>query len=192
MSSFAQYPTEREWDARLMIERSKAIKSPSIHYHLAGTKKVQQELARDGVLERFVKEEDKRKAIRSMFTGLYPLDKVGQGFFPCVGIGNHKLNFDPNLTLQSDKGDKAYEMAMKNPSRFVVKPQREGGGNNVYGDEIVPFLEKIRDSSERDAYILMDRIYPPKTTNYMVRPGWTEPKMTEVISELGIFGYIIG
>ena len=59
-----------------MIERSKAIKSPSIHYHLAGTKKVQQELARDGVLERFVKEEDKRASIMSMFTGLYPLDKV--------------------------------------------------------------------------------------------------------------------
>jgi len=81
-----QYPTEREWDARLMIERSKAIKSPSIHYHLAGTKKVQQELALNGVLERFVKEEDKRSAIKSMFTGLYPLDK-------------------------SDEGDKAYEIA---------------------------------------------------------------------------------
>ena len=59
-----------------MIERSKAIKSPSIHYHLAGTKKVQQELARYGVLERFVKEEDKRASIKSMFAGLYPLDKV--------------------------------------------------------------------------------------------------------------------
>ena len=35
-----QYPSEREWGARLMMERSKAIKSPSIHYHLAGTKKV--------------------------------------------------------------------------------------------------------------------------------------------------------
>ena len=30
----------REWDARLMMERSLALKSPSIHYHLAGTKKV--------------------------------------------------------------------------------------------------------------------------------------------------------
>ena len=29
-----------EWDARLMMERSLALKSPSIHYHLAGTKKV--------------------------------------------------------------------------------------------------------------------------------------------------------
>ena len=37
-----------------MIERSLAIKSPTIHYHLAGTKKVQQALADPGVLERFV------------------------------------------------------------------------------------------------------------------------------------------
>lgn len=35
-----QYHSEAEWEARLTVERSKAIKSPSIHYHLAGTKKV--------------------------------------------------------------------------------------------------------------------------------------------------------
>lgn len=34
------YPTMREWDIRLLIERSRAIKCPSIQYHLAGTKKV--------------------------------------------------------------------------------------------------------------------------------------------------------
>jgi hypothetical protein len=83
-------------------------------------------------------------------------------------------------------------MALKTPSRFVVKPQREGGGNNIYGDDIKPFLENIRESSERDAYILMDRIQPPKTTNYIVRPGFKEAQLKEVISELGIFGYVIG
>ena len=35
------YPTESEWAARLLIERSFAIKCPSIGQHLAGTKKVQ-------------------------------------------------------------------------------------------------------------------------------------------------------
>lgn len=35
-----QYPTDKEWNVRLTIERSKALKCPSIHYHLAGTKKV--------------------------------------------------------------------------------------------------------------------------------------------------------
>lgn len=34
------YPTEKEWDIRLLIERSQAIKCPSVQYHLAGTKKV--------------------------------------------------------------------------------------------------------------------------------------------------------
>merc|ERR1712002_875143 len=54
-----QYPTEREWDARLMIERSLAFKSPTIHYHLAGTKKVQEALAAPGALERFFDDKDK-------------------------------------------------------------------------------------------------------------------------------------
>lgn len=35
-----QYHTNKEWETRLMLERSKAIKCPSIQYHLAGTKKV--------------------------------------------------------------------------------------------------------------------------------------------------------
>lgn len=41
-----------EWDARLKLERSTAIKSPSIGYHLAGTKKVQQVLAQEGQVRR--------------------------------------------------------------------------------------------------------------------------------------------
>lgn len=44
----ADYFGRAEWDARLKLERSTAIKSPSIGYHLAGTKKVQQVLAQEG------------------------------------------------------------------------------------------------------------------------------------------------
>jgi glutathione synthetase len=71
-----QYPTEKEWEARRMIERSLAIKSPSIHYHLSGTKKVQQALASPGALERFFEDKDKIDQIRGIFTGLYSLDNV--------------------------------------------------------------------------------------------------------------------
>jgi len=161
-----QYPTEREWDARLMMERSMAIKSPSINYHLAGTKKVQQELAKQGQVEKFLGQKAKIDAVREIFTGLYSLDR-------------------------DEIGEKNYEKALSNPENFVLKPQREGGGNNIYGEDIKPFLENIKDSDERNAYILMDRIQPPVTTNYMVRPG-KEPMMVDVISELGIFGYVIG
>ena len=109
-------------------------------------------------------------------------------------------------------GNRAYQDAMNNPSRYVVKPQREGiynnswyyfhektgylylkgGGNNIYGDDIIPFLEKIKDSNERNAYILMEKITTPITKNYMVRPGYDKPQFVNVVSELGIFGYIIG
>jgi len=36
------------------MEQSSAIKCPSISYHLVGTKKIQQELAKPGVLERYL------------------------------------------------------------------------------------------------------------------------------------------
>jgi glutathione synthase len=69
------YVSEKEWDARLTMERSTAIKCPSIHYHLAGTKKVQQSLAKPGVLEKFLTP-DQTAAVKEIFTGLYSLDKV--------------------------------------------------------------------------------------------------------------------
>ncbi len=63
-----QYPSADgcEWEARLTIERSRAIKCPSIAYHLAGTKKVQQILTHPGVLEDLMGDDDKVKKIRKI------------------------------------------------------------------------------------------------------------------------------
>ncbi|KAK0134991.1 Glutathione synthetase [Merluccius polli] len=59
------------------MERSLAIKCPDIGTHLAGTKKVQQVLARPGVLERFFPDRPQVvQQIRDTFTGLYILDQV--------------------------------------------------------------------------------------------------------------------
>ena len=38
----ADYPSESEWAARALIEHSAAVKCPTVAYHLAGTKRVQQ------------------------------------------------------------------------------------------------------------------------------------------------------
>jgi len=163
----AQYPTENEWSARLMIERSKAIKCPTINYHLAGTKKVQQQLAVPGVLEKFLKDEAKVAAVKEIFTGIYSLDK-------------------------SPEGDEAVKQAMTYPERYVLKPQREGGGNNVFGADIPPVLGKMSDI-ERSAWVLMEQIVPPKTKGFIVRPKQPISKEpVDLVSELGIFGVIIG
>ena len=70
-----------------MMEVSLAIKSPSIHYHLAGTKKVQQELAKEGVLEKFLGDKAKIESVRDIFTGLYSLDKASHFKFQ-IGISH--------------------------------------------------------------------------------------------------------
>ncbi|CAK1590951.1 unnamed protein product [Parnassius mnemosyne] len=164
----AQYPSTREWDARLRVERSTAIKCPSIHYQLAGTKKVQQTLAAPGVLEKFMGSSEATKKVRDIFTGLYSLD------------------FD-------ESGERAVDMALAEAERFVLKPQREGGGNNLYGAEVREALLRMRHSRERAAYILMERILPPLVSGYVVRPGApVPPPVSDLVSELGIFGVIIG
>lgn len=77
--------------------------------------------------------------------------------------------------------------------RFVLKPQREGGGNNIYGTEVRDFMLNLKDSRERTAWILMERIHPPFSKGYIVRPGGPEiPELVDLTSELGIFGVVIG
>jgi hypothetical protein len=118
-------------------------------------------------LNRYFDDKKKIEQVRGIFTGLSSVDN-------------------------DEQGNKAVAAAMANPERYVLKPQREGGGNNIYGQDIPPFLSNIADANERNAYILMDRINPPITTNYVVRPGKSEAEMVKVVSELGIFGYVIG
>ncbi|XP_055551683.1 glutathione synthetase-like isoform X1 [Wyeomyia smithii] len=161
------YYGEQEWAARLLMERSSAIKCPSIQYHLAGTKKVQQALAKPGILKRFITDERKIDTIKEIFTGLYSLDK-------------------------NEEGDEAVKLALSNPERYVLKPQREGGGNNVYGTDIPAALDKMSED-ERSAWILMERIFPPVSRGYMIRPGGKmPPEIVNLVSELGIFGAVIG
>ncbi|XP_012228885.1 glutathione synthetase-like [Linepithema humile] len=163
-----QYHTQKEWDVRLLIERSLAIKCPSIQYHLAGTKKVQQTLAKPGMIVRFLKDEKTAAKVKEIFTGLYSLD------------------FD-------EHGNAIAEMGISNPQRFVLKPQREGGCNNLYGTDIKNFLESVKSERARVAWILMDRLYPPVHKNYVVKPGSdVDLETKELVSELGIFGVIIG
>ena len=49
----ADYPSESEWNARKLLELSRAIKCPTIITQLAGCKKIQQVLSMPGVLERY-------------------------------------------------------------------------------------------------------------------------------------------
>ncbi|XP_030876360.1 glutathione synthetase [Leptonychotes weddellii] len=161
----SQY-SPQNWEARLLLERSRAVKCPDIATQLAGTKKVQQELSRMGILEMLLPGQPETVArLRATFAGLYSLD-------------------------MGEEGDQAIAEALAAPSQFVLKPQREGGGNNLYGEEMVQALERLKDSEERASYILMEKIEPEPFGNCLLRPG-SPVRVVQCISELGIFGVYV-
>jgi len=74
--------------------------------------------------------------------------------------------------------------ALRNPHRFVMKPQREGGGNNLYEAQIVHALSSF--SPEKVAtFILMDRIEYPSHSAVFVRDE--QVSQVKGASELGVF-----
>lgn len=109
---------------------------------------------------RFVNDQADLALIRSSFTGIYPLDN-------------------------SALGKESYQRALDDPERFVLKPQREGGGNNFYGQQVRSKLLELS-PEDRSAYILMDRIQPAPFKNVLVRNG--EAVESSVVSELGVYG----
>ncbi|KAF7646409.1 hypothetical protein LDENG_00188230 [Lucifuga dentata] len=158
--------SEQGWDACLLMERSLAVKCPDIGTQLAGTKKVQQELARPGVLEKFFPDQPEVvDQIRETFAGLYTLD-------------------------MGPEGDKTVAMALAAPDKFVLKPQREGGDNNIYGSQICRVLEGVKETAERAASILMDKINPTPVHNYLLRRD-APLQISSCLCELGMLGVYI-
>ncbi|KAF2203700.1 glutathione synthase [Delitschia confertaspora ATCC 74209] len=158
------YPKQDDWTARLHLERSRAIKCPSVLTHLAGCKKIQQVLAtpHSPHLKRFLPDEERASQVLATFAPIYPLD-------------------------QSEAGLEARDLATNPESavRYVLKPQREGGGNNIYRKSIPEFLKKLP-QSHWPAYILMEMIEPPPARNAILRNG--EVQKGGVICELGVYG----
>lgn len=159
-----EYEDQSAWDARLHLERSAAIKCPSVLLQLAGTKKVQQVLAtpHSPHLKRFLPDEKQASEVLKTFAPIYPMDKSE------AGLEARKLASDPETAR-----------------RYVLKPQREGGGNNVYRKAIPDFLKSMSES-HWPAWILMEMIEPPEQSNVIFRNG--ELQKGGVICELGLYG----
>ena len=182
------YFGDKEWDARKTMECSRATKSPCLGYHLAGTKKVQQALARPSILESVLGDSvpaDEIQQLRNVFAGLYSL---GEDMVP-----------DDYRAVESILLD-------ENESQFVLKPQREGGGYNFYGNQMAEKLKPhvtYSSDSETDSktitavnhhvlgeFILMERLFPPEQRAILLRGGQVEGSGMSV-SELGCFATIL-
>jgi glutathione synthase len=113
-------------------------------------------------MSKFVADTKTRVELEDTFTNIYPLDDTP------AGLAARELALD-------EEKCKAY----------VLKPQREGGGNNIYRSNIPPFLKSIPKENWK-SYILMELITPPPVRNLILRNGNVE--QGGVICELGIYG----
>lgn len=156
---------EKTWDARLHLETSKAIKCPSLLTQLSGSKKVQQVLTDAERVKEILKDasQEELDLLLSTFVRILPMDDTAAG-------------------------REAKRLAFEEPQNFVLKPQREGGGNNVYKEDIPKHLKTL-DESEWGAYILMELIHPPTHKSNILKDG--QIYREDIVSELGIFGTMV-
>jgi glutathione synthase len=102
--------------------------------------------------------------IRSTFAPQYDLGGSGRG---------RELALDPATAVH-----------------HVLKPQREGGGNNVYRDAIPGFLRSIPEEDWK-GWILMELIQAPKEARNVALRSDGQVLHGNVIGELGVFGTIL-
>ena len=185
-----------EWMARETIERSKATKCPSLGYHLAGTKKVQQQLARPGVLEELYSLPSSSSSSSSSSSNdssnccAKDIQNMRDAFAGLYSLGNDAMKEDYDAVKDAITGSEG---------KYVLKPQREGGGYNFYGERLASKIKENVKEDEKGAlilgddlaeFILMQRLFPPKQTAVLLRAGVVEGS-GESISELGCFGTIL-
>jgi hypothetical protein len=95
------------------------------------------------------------------------------------------------LDMREDASGEATKQranAIENPQGYVLKPQREGGGYNYYGEQITEQLTKLS-TEEQASFILMERIFPEAQDTVLAKVGLVT--RGKGISELGIFGQFI-
>ena len=174
-----EYPTPKHYATRILMEQSRAIKCPTIGLHLAGSKKIQELLTKPGVLERFLCDEERWGKGSSL--DAKEIEELRESWVEMWGLD------DEGGEGEEDGASKAVRRALG----LVLKTQREGGGNNVFKEDIPGFIERLP-PKERKAWSAMEIIVPPPgTRTYFLRSGSSpdELESSDVSSEVGIYGW---
>lgn len=144
-----------------------AIKCPSIDVQLCTFKKYQQAFSSRELLHQVTRDTEATEKLLDLFQGIWSLEDYGT----------------PGASV-----NKVFEDALANPQNYVLKPQKEGGGNNFYNDDIPKQLLNFENDASLRSYLLMEKIKPPKIRCQMVRE--CALSSCNSLSELGIYSVI--
>jgi len=119
------------------MEHSKAIVAPDVFTQITNLKYFQYIFNRKETWDHFGFTDEEFERNKSCFCDIKTLS-----------------DFDQSKTAMLD-----YITQNGGPSKFVVKPQREGGANNFFGEDIPDLINSLSEE-ELSSYILMARIFP--------------------------------
>ena len=98
--------------------------------------------------------EETTSALKGLFKGIWSLEHLCQ----------------PDAEIND-----VVERALENPSEYVLKPQKEGGGNNFFEEALEQNLRLAKEARGQDptlsTYLVMERIRPPVIPALMLRNG---------------------
>ncbi|ANQ05897.1 Glutathione synthetase [Plasmodium coatneyi] len=144
---------ETVWHVRELIEFSDAVKIPSLPYQLVGSKRIQMILLDESILKRYLSL-DLNKTNKSEKQIQHDMKLLQKTF---------ALQVDPSLS----QNEHIVSHAIREEHNYLLKPQREGGKNNLHGRDIREKLMLYYKPEERDKlsfYVLMQKLFPTPFT----------------------------
>lgn len=153
---------ENCWKARERIELSKAIKCPDVTLQLINMKYFQYVLNFEKAWKRFGFSEEEFRQSREMFCDIFTIRDFG--------MDRAKMT--------------EYILSKGGYETFVLKPQREGGANNFFGEQIKHEIE-TQTPEHLEAFILMERIHTKTYTN--IHCNWSQVRVRPTMDEIGLY-----
>ena len=162
------YPNEESWLGRELIELSTAIKVPDINTFLTTFKIFQYELSKPQILMRYCHSELIINDILRFFGGIYNI-----------------------RDMSSEKVKELFSKIKAEPTKYILKPMKEGGGNNITGDKLKDIIPE-EDSEISDLIknsVIVEKIESYEHEGLVIR----NEKLTvqNSISEFSIYGIIL-
>ena len=162
------FPNEEAWQGRELIELSTAIKVPDINTFLTTFKIFQYELSKPQILMHYIQNELIINDILRFFGNIYYIRDMSA----------------ENITDLFNK-------IKDNPDKYILKPMREGGGNNITGEKLKELIvaneTNISDLIKNS--VIVDKIDSYTHESLVIRDE--KIKMQNSISEYSAYGIIL-
>ena len=162
------FPNDEAWQGRELIELSTAIKVPDINTFLTTFKIFQYELSKPQILMHYIQNELIINDILRFFGNIYYIRDMSQ----------------ENITDLFNK-------IKSTPDKYILKPMREGGGNNITGEKLKELIpENVSDISDLiKNSVIVDKIDSYEHEGLVIRDE--KIKVQNSISEYSAYGIIL-